>query len=83
MSLLLAALLVLHSWLLLQVFSADIVLASGLALAIAFFVYRLATYGHRFAELRKAPALVEEVPPEPMSEGPSRAAPERDSDDLG
>ena len=53
-SLLLAGLLVLHSWLFLQVLSVDIVVASGLALAIAFFVYRLATYGLRFAELRKA-----------------------------
>ncbi len=82
-SLLLAGLLVLHSWLFLQVLSVDIVFASGLALAVAFFVYRLATYGHRFLELRKAPALVDEVPAEPLSEGPSRGAPEHDSDDLG
>ncbi len=82
-SLLLAGLLVLHSWLFLQVLNVDIVFASGLALAVAFFVYRLATYGYRFLELRKAPALVEEVPAKPMSEGPSRGAPEQDSDDMG
>ena len=82
-SLLLAGLLVLHTWLFLQVLSADIVLASGLALAIAVFVYRLATYGLRFAELRKAPALGEEVPAEPVSKTPSQGAPEQDSDDLG
>ncbi len=82
-SLILVGLLVLHSWLFLQVLSVDIVLASALALAIAVFVYRLATYGHRFAELRKAPALVEEVPAEPVSQARSRGTPEQDSDDLG
>ncbi len=82
-SLLLAGLLVLHSWLFLQVLSVDIVLASGLGLAIAFFVYRLATYGHRFAKLRKAPVLVEEVPAKPASTVPSRGAAKQDSDNLG
>jgi hypothetical protein len=82
-SLLLAGLLVLHAWLFLQVLRVDIVLASALALAIAVFVYRLATYGLRFAELRKAPTLGEEVPAEPASQARSRATPEQDSDDLG
>ncbi len=81
-SLLLGGLLVLHSWLFLQVLSVDIVLASGLALAVAFFVYRLATYGLRFTALRRAPALVGEVPPKPVPQGRSPGAPEEDSDDL-
>ncbi|MEE9181026.1 MAG: hypothetical protein V3U33_00440 [candidate division NC10 bacterium] len=82
-SLLLVGLLVLHSWLFLQVLGVDIVLAAGLGLAIVVFVYRLGTYGLRFAELRKAPALIEEVPSEPPSEASSRGTLEQDSDDLG
>ncbi|MFQ5919572.1 MAG: hypothetical protein ACE5I4_05945 [Thermoplasmata archaeon] len=82
-SLLLVGLLVLHSWLFLQVLNVDIVLAAGLALAMAVFVYRLAAYGLRFAELRKAPVLAEEVPPEPASQAPSRGAAEQDSDEMG
>jgi hypothetical protein len=79
-SLLLVGLLVLHSWLFLTVVSVDIVLAAGLGLAVAVFVYRLAAYGLRYSVLRKAPALAEEVPAEPF-EGLSSGASEQDSDE--
>jgi hypothetical protein len=80
-SLLLVGLLVLHSWLFLQVLSVDVVLAAGLGLAVAVFVYRLAAYGLRFSQLRKAPALVEEMPAEPGSQDLPRSPPEQDSDE--
>lgn len=83
-SLVLAGLLVLHAWLFTTALSVDLVLAGGLALAMAIFVYRLAFYGLRYAKVREASALVEEVPPETAPQSSSRgAATDQDSDDVG
>lgn len=63
-SLLLVGLLVLHGWLFATVLSlGDVFFASALALAMAIFVYRLGYYGVRYAQLRRAGPVVEDVPP--------------------
>ncbi|MFQ5553538.1 MAG: hypothetical protein ACE5EW_07480 [Thermoplasmata archaeon] len=84
-SLLLAGLLVLHTWLFVTVVSiGDVFLASGLALAMAVFVYRLVYYGFRYRQLRKAGEAVEATRPERPAEGQSlRAASDQDSEDTG
>ncbi|MDX1534174.1 MAG: hypothetical protein R3291_00955, partial [Thermoplasmata archaeon] len=82
-SLLLLGLLILHAWLFFQMVNVDLVLASGLALAMAVFVYRLAAYGRRYATLRGTPALTEEVLADISPPGRSQGAAEQDSDELG
>ena len=74
-SLLLVGLLVLHGWLFATVLSlGDVFFGSALALAMAIFVYRLGSYGVRYAQLRRAGPVVEDVPlPEP-SKGPPSAS---------
>lgn len=84
-SLLLAGLLVLHAWLFVTVASiGDVFLASGLALAMAVFVYRLIYYGFRYRQLRRAGEAVLAAPREGPADGQSlRAASDQDSEDVG
>ncbi|MFQ5987019.1 MAG: hypothetical protein ACE5KQ_06640 [Thermoplasmata archaeon] len=86
-SLLLAGLLVLHTWLFVTVVSigdVDVFLASGLALAMAVFVYRLIYYGFRYRQLRRAGETVEAAPRErPADDQSLRAASDQESEDAG